>query len=186
MSKTFEKTQFSMVELTRFLDEKREPRDPRERYMRQFADLPGAPEYVTKYGGLDNIQRVRVLSNAESVITFEPVTKLPPALVAEKRAREEREAKKKAVLAEVERLKKDPDALRKYVHEVAFALLGRMALALLDSGKKPSKKPAARRPAPKKKVTPYDLAVQQDQRNRREAAKKAAEEFRAKQQKATA
>ena len=75
--------------------------------MRQFGALPGLP-LAEKYGGLDNIQRVRVLvhqvTEGTEEVTFEPVTKLPPALVAEKRAREEREAKRKAVLAEVERL----------------------------------------------------------------------------------
>ena len=41
---TIEKTQFSMVELSMFLDEKRAPKNEREKSMFAFGDMPGAVE----------------------------------------------------------------------------------------------------------------------------------------------
>lgn len=176
-----EVTQFSMVEFNAFVAAKREPTSEREKYMKLLAEClaAGATPEVNAAGGIDNIQRVRVLEDGPALkgeFVFMP--KLPPALVAERKRQAEREALKKAFLTEMGIRRNDPKA-RQAIIDAAIEMLGRgLVLGLLKSlsKSKPTKKPV-HKAAPKKKLDPYEAALRQDRRNRIEASKEAAKKF---------
>lgn len=156
---TVELTQFSMQEFNAFrqsieggLDLEEAEKTLKERAMSMF--LYNFHNYsFGGLGGVENIQRVRVLGERgkrfdAQALTFEFVPKLPPALVIERKAREEKEAKKKEVLAEVERLRTDPKALEQFIKDVVAVVLGRaIAIGMLKElpGKKAPRK-VARKP----------------------------------------
>lgn len=199
-----EQTQFSMAEFKTFTDrpdvhaEGFKPTGTRETAMFIFGNSVADKAALASIGGLGNVQRVRVLGEAgkpldQQEVRFEFVAKLPVHILEKKR---QEEARAKA-LAEVERLKADPKALREYVQKVAYAFLERAAvIALLESAKvkkparKPSNKPVVTHVTrtPKrspKKLDPFEAALKQDQRNRAVAAKKATAEFHQKKAKAS-
>jgi hypothetical protein len=179
-----EKTQFSMVEYNLFLKDPEGAPIARTGYLELLKqDLTTNPNALAHLGGIDNIQRVRVLTDGDKV-KFDFVAKLPPTILAEKKRQAEREEKRQKVLAELEVLKSNPVAYRNFIKEVAFQILGRAALELLEASKHvkgASRKPhSATRKAPPKKQSAFDKALAQDRRNRIEAAKKAAEAYKAK------
>jgi hypothetical protein len=178
-----EVTQFSKVEFEAFKAAKREPSGAREKYMKLLSECLAAsptPEVVAA-GGWENIQRVRVIEDEKGDGTFVFVPTLPPALYEERKRAAEREERKKAILAKLESLRSDPKAFDKYVREVAKAVLGAAAVALLRASKDAKaapRKPVQKRPAPPRKPRDaYEAALAQDRRNRREAAKQAAAEY---------
>lgn len=194
MSATREVTQFSAVEFNIFKNGVEEmgvsfqPTTPREKAMVEavkfLATEPGNNALVA-IGGVDNLQRVRVLETA-GIQTFDLVPKLPVFILEQKK----REEQRKAAMTEYEKLKAgDPATLNKFVKEVLVTLLGRVALKLLIESKKATKKPAkpqrrqpvVERKAPSVVKDPYEAALRQDRRNRIEAAKKAATEFNSKE-----
>jgi hypothetical protein len=187
-----EVTQFSMAEFKAW-KEKAGDRlaTTKEQFMCTFDVFADKPDHWGDLGGLDNIARVRCFGNpADATCRFDFVTKLPPSLVAQKKREEER----RALMAKAEALKADPKALREFATTVMFAVLGRAALELLEASKttkKPAKKPFPKRPLrkpastyviPAKTMDAFSAALAQDKRNRIEAAKKAAAEFKAKKE----
>jgi hypothetical protein len=190
-----EKTQFSIKDLESFL--KAPPADPtqyttRQLHMAAFGKSLAADHDWSAVGGVDNVARVRVLAEEKdggTIIKYDLVPKLPPALAIERRAAKAREEKRAAIMAEVEKLRADPKALEKFIKDVVAVALGRgYALGLLKGLKpapKAARKPPARKPLPKagntysipkKAIDDYSKAIEQDRRNRIEAAKKAAAE----------
>jgi len=186
-----EVTQFSLVEFKAWKASGAPLETVRHKFMATFdvAVNCAKAEAWDGVGGLDNIARVRCFGEPEGSSTrFEYALKLPVEVVAQKA----REAKRQEVLAKLEALKSDPAALREFVQKVAYAVLDRMlVISLLEGTKKPTSKPAAVakkkaqvrhrvEPIVAKKSDPFQAALQQDKRNRIEAAKKAAAEFHSK------
>ena len=183
-----EVTQFSLVEFKAWKASGAALETVRHKFMATFdvAVECASSEAWDGVGGLDNIARVRCFGEPEgSTCRFEYALKLPVSKVAEKR----NETKRQEVLAKLEALKSDPAALREFVQKVAYAVLDRvLVISLLEGTKKPASKPAAvaKKKAPArhrvepivaKKSDPFQAALQQDKRNRIEAAKKAAAEY---------
>lgn len=141
-----------------------------------------------EYGGPTNIQRIRVVETG-GAREFVLVPRLPPDVVKRQRAARERELQEIAVKAEIARLGHDPKAREAFIKNVVVNILGpKYVIALLQAmhemKKSFAKKPQNRRPAPKK-LDPYAAALAQDRQNRREASKKAAEEYHANKRKAS-
>lgn len=184
-----EVTQFSMVEALAFAKALQQPKSPREQHLADFAahvakqgDAAFAP-----HGGVDNIQRVRVLQDGDKV-SYEYALKLPLDILERKRREAEREKRKQEVLAKAKELAADPKKLEEFVNKVAAAIIGRaLAFELLKAAKKGGKLPTSvkARPeqrGPRKPLTKDDIwkrAQSQDRRNRIEASKAAAQEYHA-------
>jgi hypothetical protein len=190
-----EVTQFSLAEYKALLAEKREAKTEREKYMLLLEKCLATPTpELDAVGGLDNVQRVRVLENPETKEgSFIFVPKLPPHLLEAKRRaeREIEQARERAkVLAELEAIKSDPDKLQAFLTDIVVGVIGRaVAAGLMDAAKRgvakaPKAKPT-RKPKPKKpfvKKDDFEAALAQDRQARREAAKKAALEYHQKRQ----
>ena len=188
-----EKTQFSMVEFNAFKKGMEEmgvsfrPTTPREKYMAQFATMLAnvKPEAMAaKYGGLDNVQRVRVIED-QAATRFDFSLKLPLHILEQRRREADRLKRQRDVVAKAKELASDPKKLDEFITRVAIAILGRTAAELLRAGKAQKSPKAARaKTAPKKptrkplsKDDAFERAKRQDRHNRIEASKVAAQKF---------
>ncbi len=187
-------TQFSMAESITFVKECRQPVGLRELAMAQFAvQVAGKPNAsFAAQGGMDNIQRVRVLGDHgkpldQQDLKFEFVLKLPLHILEQKRREAEREKRQQECLAKAKELASDPKKLDEFIAKVAIGILGRAAAELLRVGKPQRGSPALkrglealkprgpRRPLSKEDI--FERAARQDRANRIEAAKAAAKRF---------
>lgn len=189
-----ELTQFAMVEFNAFkmsMDEMGvsfEPKTSREKAMVQFAAAiagDGAKYTFTSLGGVDNIQRIRVLGEAgqpmdKQTLHFEFVTKLPVHILEQKKREAERDERRKALIARANELKNDPKKLEKFVRDVTDAIVRKAALALLLMSTKVVSKPEVKKAQKRQRVEPkdpYTAALRQDRKNRIEASKVAADKY---------
>lgn len=187
-----EVTQFSITEMKAFDAAKREPANARERYMTQcvVAMASKEPAEYAKFGGLDNIQRVRVIEDGPATTRFDFVLKLPLHILEQKKREAERERRRQEVIAKAAELRNDPKKLKEFVERVVAGILGRATAALylaeLTAGRDGKKAAQVRAKVdrdrgPRKPLSKDDIwkrAQSQDRRNRIEASKEAAEEYR--------
>ncbi len=185
-----EKTQFSMVEFGAFKKGMEEmgvsfqPTTPREKYMAQFATMLAnvkPEELTTKYGGLDNIQRVRVIED-QATTRFDFSLKLPLHILEQKRREVERAKRQAEVIAKAKELASDPKKLDEFIIKVAASILGRAAAELLRVGKPAPKRKfdASKGKGPRKPLSKDDVferARRQDRKNRIEASKVATQKY---------
>jgi len=198
-----EKTQFSMAELTEFL---KVEADPAACNKRETAMLAFSREVIdfSNLGGIDNIQRVRVLADATGAVKYEFITKLPVAALAEAKRREEaavRKAQQENVMVLFRTLlAHDPKEAAEYLKTSGYKTLDRTQVIFLletcaealkaakkvrknieAAGKRvaTSKRPIVQR-VPKAKQDAYALALEQDRLNRIKASKEAAAALRKK------
>jgi hypothetical protein len=92
-----EVTQFSMLEFNNRVDDTPEDpnRTPKAKAMRAFAErlaAPGADTFLTEFGGIGNIQRVRAMSDG----SFDFALKIPKSVLDERKREAERAAAKAA------------------------------------------------------------------------------------------
>ena len=180
-----EVTQFSMFEALTFAKAMQPPKTPREQHLADFAQHVAnlGDALFVPHGGIDNVQRVRVMQDGDKV-SYEFALKLPLAILEQKRREAEREKRKQEVIAKAQELASDPKKLDEFVRKVAKSILGAAAFELLKlskghkvSMKKLNAPPRQRKPLTKEEV--WKRAQRQDHHNRIEASKVAAEAYHA-------
>jgi hypothetical protein len=207
---TREITQFSIVELNLFIKGLEEmgvafePTTTKERAMNAFARIWAAstPESMAKFGGCENIQRVRLMGSTGMLIEaaregdFEYVLKLPLNILEQKRREADRKRREDEVLEKAAELASNPKKYNEFVNRVVKGILGRAAaeLLLMSVSAAPVAKKAAQKKhrvekqkfKPLSKEEAYERAVQQDRRQRIEAAKKGPKSYKYEQPKSNA
>jgi len=128
---------------------------------------------------VDNIQRVRVLGDPEVpsdtlVFDFELQTKLPPHLVEQKK----READRAEHAKKTAELLADPARLAVALVRAASLLVERANATKPAEKKKPHNKNRTKSANPRTPAEIFRAAQEQDQSNRRRAAKEAAEKYK--------